>query len=184
MSKFNVNEVVLYQNGDRFELGIVKEVLEGEVPDLPSDAEQTIEYRVWYHTGDTTALTPEHCLHKISNAYAFTILRKQADPDLKPRTCRDMAVKILEPFMFYGKAYYQLEDWLTGLLERKPVEFPYNIVADEYLRCVVRNAIISRIDFDVYYSDETIEELVDKIIIYIYDKNFIELIDDFIKEEE
>lgn len=186
MSKFNIDEVVLYQNGNRFELGIVKEVLEGGVPDLPSDAEQTVvcEYRVWYHTGDTTALTPEHCLHKISNAYAFTILRKQADPDLKPRTCREMAVKILEPFMFYGKAYYQLEDWLTGLLERKFVEFPYDIVADEYLRCVVRNAIISRIDFDVYYSDETIEELVDKVIDYIYDKNFIELIDDFIKEEE
>ena len=42
-----------------FELGIVKEVLEREVPDFPSDAEQTIvcEYRVWFHNGDTTALT-------------------------------------------------------------------------------------------------------------------------------
>lgn len=241
MHKFNVNEVVLYQNGDRFELGIVKEVIReakhywngvlnqyeihrfeyNECEDklylythddkvivtlalscnasVLTDEEileflievfeeyeyvETISYRVWYHTGDTTALTPEHCLHKISNAYAFTILRKQADPYLKPRTCREMAVKILEPFMFHGKAYYQLEDWLTCLLERKSVEFPYDIVADEYFRCVVRDAIMSRIDLDVYYSDETIEELVNKIIVYIYDKNFIELIDDFIKEEK
>ena len=59
MSKFNVNEVVLYQNGDRFELGIVKEVLKWEVPNLPSDAEQTIvyAYRVWYHTGATSSYT-------------------------------------------------------------------------------------------------------------------------------
>lgn len=186
MSKFSVNEVVLYQNGDRFELGIVKEVLEREVLDFPSDAEQTIvcEYRVWYHTGDTSALTPEHCLHKISNAYAFTILRKQADPYFKPRTCREMAVKILEPFMFPGKAYYQLEEWLTGLLERKFVEFPYDIVADAYFRCVVRNATISR---NVYYSNETIEELIDKVIEHIYDKSvdyICKLIDEFVKEEK
>lgn len=184
MSKFNVNEVVLYQNGDRFELGIVKEVLEREVPDFPSDTKQTCEYRVWYHTGDTSALTPEHCLHKISNAYAFTILRKQADSYFKPRTCREMAVKILEPFMFPGKAYYQLEDWLTGLLERKSVEFPYDIVADAYFRCVVRNAIISR---NVYYSDVIIEELIDKVIGHIYDKSvdyICKLIDEFVKEEK
>lgn len=27
MSKFNINEIVLFQNGERFELGIIKEVI-------------------------------------------------------------------------------------------------------------------------------------------------------------
>jgi hypothetical protein len=135
MSKFNVNEVVLYQNGDRFELGIVKEVLEREVPDFPSDAEQTIvyEYRVWFHTGDTSALTPEHCLHKIANSHAFTILRKQADTCIQPRTCRELAIKILYQFPFellsqlHEYDYYALEDWLVAMLERKPIPFPKSI---------------------------------------------------------
>ena len=135
MSKFNVNELVLYQNGERFELGIVKDVLERKVPDLPSDAEQTTvcEYRVWYHTGDTTALTPEHCLHKIANTYAFTILRKQADVCIQPRTCRELAIKILYHlplkllFQLHEHDYPALENWLVAMLERKPIPFPKSI---------------------------------------------------------
>lgn len=187
MSKFNVNELVLYQNGERFELGIVKDVVKeakhywngvlnryeiyrfeyNEHEDkvylythdnkvivslaLSCDASvltneeileilievfeeyeyiETFSYRVWYHTGDTTALTPEHCLHKIANTYAFTILRKQADVCIQPRTCRELAVKILYQFPFellsqlHEHDYYALEDWLVAMLERKPIPFP------------------------------------------------------------
>lgn len=191
MSKFNVDEVVLYQNGDRFELGIVKEVIReakhywngvlnryeihrfeyNEYEDkvylythddkvivslaLSCDASvltdeeileilievfeeyeyvETISYRVWYHTGDTSALTREDTLHKIDNAYAFTILRKQADVCIQPRTCRELAIKILYQFplvalisQLYDYDYYALEDWLVAMLERKPIPFPKSI---------------------------------------------------------
>lgn len=43
--------------GDHFELGVIKRVVDDGA-------------FVWYHTGDTTAKTPWHCLHKIDNAYA------------------------------------------------------------------------------------------------------------------
>lgn len=190
MSKFNVNELVLYQNGERFELGIVKDVIKetkhywngflnryeihrleyNEDEDkvylythddkvivslaLSCDASvltdeeileilidvfeeyefvETISYRVWYHTGDTTALTPEHCLHKIANTYAFTILRKQADVCIQPRTCRELAIKILYQlplkllFQLHEYDYHALENWLVAMLERKPIPFPKSI---------------------------------------------------------
>ena len=60
-------EAVLYQNGDRFELGIVKRVCGDD------------EYFIWYHTGDTAARTHARHLHKISNRYAFHVIR--LDPD-------------------------------------------------------------------------------------------------------
>ena len=68
--KFKVGEMVIYQNGSRFELGIIKEVIWNN--------EFDVKYRVWYHTGDTTALTAEYQLHSISNAYAFKIERKRS----------------------------------------------------------------------------------------------------------
>lgn len=70
---FIVGEVVLYQNGEKFELGIVKSICERK----PNDWEQS--YFVLYHTGDTAARTGESHLHKIVNRYAFHIVR--LDPD-------------------------------------------------------------------------------------------------------
>jgi len=64
MNKFEVGEVVLYQNGDKFELGIVKRF--GNKPNT---------YFIWYHMGDTAACTDEINLHKIINLYAFDIKR-------------------------------------------------------------------------------------------------------------
>lgn len=88
-NNFKVGDAVLYQNGDRFELGIVKEVVEHRVKQrLRQDGlygkptgEEIVEtcYRVWYHTGDTTALTNEWSLHSIANAYAFNISRITVD---------------------------------------------------------------------------------------------------------
>lgn len=68
MSKFNVGEVVIYQNGDTFMIGVIKSVR----PDC-------VSYFVNYHTGDTASLTNEVHLHKILNAYAFKIIRKNTE---------------------------------------------------------------------------------------------------------
>lgn len=71
---FEVGERVLYQNGSRFEIGVIKEVCEREY-----EGKKQFSYRVWYHTGETTAMTNEWSLHKIWNNYAFEIRRK--DPN-------------------------------------------------------------------------------------------------------
>lgn len=75
-TKFVVGEPVLYHNRDRFELGIVKSI-------CPCNDNEEQDYFVNYHTGDTAARTPEHTLHKISNAYAFDIIRKSCE-DFEP----------------------------------------------------------------------------------------------------
>lgn len=64
---YAVGEPVIYQNGDRFELGIVKTVCEDN------------EYFINYHTGDTAARTHARHLHKIANDYAFVIARLNPD---------------------------------------------------------------------------------------------------------
>lgn len=66
---FEVGEPVIYQNGDRYELGVVKQKSRSKNP----------TYFCYYHTGDTAAATPQESLHKISNRYAFKIIR--LDPD-------------------------------------------------------------------------------------------------------
>lgn len=67
--KFKKGEVVIYQNGNNFELGIIDTVRSNKT------------YFVNYHTGDTTAVTNEENLHRIINAYAFNIIRKLANED-------------------------------------------------------------------------------------------------------
>lgn len=57
---FKNGEIVLYQNGERFEVGIIKE------RDDNSEGEEC--YRVYYHNGDTTALTNATDMKKIINA--------------------------------------------------------------------------------------------------------------------
>lgn len=61
--KYKVGEPVIYQNGNVFELGIVKR-------DCGND-----EYFINYHSGDTAARTHARNLHKITNRYAFKIYR-------------------------------------------------------------------------------------------------------------
>lgn len=85
--KFEVGEVVLYQNGTKFELGVVKKVIQFEKKTylkqqgFPPKGEpageitMAFDYFVYYHTGDTPARTSERDLHKIVNAYAFNIER-------------------------------------------------------------------------------------------------------------
>ena len=64
---YTVGEPVLYQNGDRFELGVIKTVCDND------------EYFVNYHTGDTASKTHARNLHKIENRYAFEINRLKVD---------------------------------------------------------------------------------------------------------
>ena len=71
--EYKVGETVLYQNGDKFELGIVKTVI------LDSEYYPTDEYFIWYNTGDTAARTHARNLHKISNDYAFNIIRLDSE---------------------------------------------------------------------------------------------------------
>lgn len=53
-------DYAIYQNGDRFELGLIKRMR----PDGGAF--------VYYHEGDTAAGTPPECLHEIANAYTIT----------------------------------------------------------------------------------------------------------------
>lgn len=64
--QYSEGEPVIYQCGNRFELGIVRSVCGGD------------EYFVNYHTGETAARTHARNLHKITNGYAFWIERKRA----------------------------------------------------------------------------------------------------------
>lgn len=176
MNKFNVEDVVLYQNGERFELGIVKEVIpyeqraytkqDGLFGKPSGELYEAYKYRVWYHTGDTTALTDECHLRKIVNAYAFTILRKQADADVNaPLTCRRIAAEILSQSELYGDMYYQLEDWLTNKLEGNNPDIPLGIEG-EYLRCALRIEVRDMLDDSDKLAVEAdeIESIVDSLL--------------------
>lgn len=84
MSRFKENELVIYQNDDKYELGIVKRVIDDS------------NYFIRYHTGDTSARTHERNLHKVHNSYAFTVLRKSVESDIALDPCKQMAKKILD----------------------------------------------------------------------------------------
>jgi hypothetical protein len=181
MNKFNKGEVVLYQNGDVFELGIVKEVLDIRF-EKPT-------YRVWYHTGDTTAVTSERHLHKVSNAYAFNVIRKSANnKDINLCPARQLASRILGQVELYGDFYYQVEDWLTDFLEGNEHDMPIGIEA-EYLRMALRVELRDFFDSkdieDIEPKD--IEECVDRIVdnyhVNVLNTDFInDVVDEYIEE--
>ena len=58
MSDFKVGEYIIYQNGDRYELGKIKRITNDGA-------------FVYYHEGDTAAKTPFACMHKIANEYVI-----------------------------------------------------------------------------------------------------------------
>ena len=130
---FKEGQVVLYQNGTTFELGIVKEVVERIVKQhLRQDGlygeptgEDTIQfcYRVWYHTGDTSALTDERNLHELKNDYAFLIMRRKADTSsINDTHARQLAASIIDDTSqlskLKGESYYECEDALTELINK------------------------------------------------------------------
>ena len=86
--KYEVGEPVVYTNGDKVELGVVKKVCGDD------------EYFVNYHTGDTAARTHARHLSKISNQYAFHVAR--LDPDGNERLMNGLAA--LERYCIYPNA--------------------------------------------------------------------------------
>ena len=58
MIDFKEGEYIVYQNGDRFELGLIKRVVNDGA-------------FVWYHDGSTAAKTPFDCMHKLINGYTI-----------------------------------------------------------------------------------------------------------------
>lgn len=60
MADFREGEYIIYQNGDRFEIGKIKR--------LTGDGAF-----VWYHEGETASKTPFDHMHKIMNGYAIRV---------------------------------------------------------------------------------------------------------------
>lgn len=69
--EYKEGEAVIYQNGNRFELGIVKSVCENG------------EYFINRHLGDFAIRVYEEDLHKIANHCAFHVIR--LDPNYNER---------------------------------------------------------------------------------------------------
>ena len=147
--KFEVGQTVLYINGDTYELGIIKTLI---------PTESGYKYRVWYHTGDTTAVTDERLLHEIKNEYAFRIIRRSANPmDISLSDSRKLASKIVDPFRFYGEAYYEVEDWVTACIEGYRADVPN--IDHEYIKCAVAIEIQNYLEISgIDYNDHTIRE--------------------------
>lgn len=58
MKDFKEGEYVIYQNGDRCDLGKIKRIVNGSI-------------FVYYTSGDTASKTPISHLHKLTNAYVI-----------------------------------------------------------------------------------------------------------------
>lgn len=60
MAEFKEGEYIIYRNGDRYELGLIKRIIPGDDGAF-----------VWYHSGDTASKTPFDCMHRLENAYVI-----------------------------------------------------------------------------------------------------------------
>ncbi|MBQ7436076.1 MAG: hypothetical protein IJV30_01975 [Oscillospiraceae bacterium] len=58
MTDFKVGEYIVYQNGERFEIGKIKRITNDGA-------------FVWYHEGETAAKTPFDCMHKLVNGFTI-----------------------------------------------------------------------------------------------------------------
>ncbi len=138
-AKFKPGDVVLYRNGTVYELGIVKSVttlsseLEGEVP---------YGYYVWYHTGDTAALTHESDLYRLNNSYAFTVLRRSVEHTVEQNPCIAMASVIMRVIDDVVRKNYGDENnlWLTEDEAEEQDDYPGMIsgVRDEILEVITK----------------------------------------------
>lgn len=59
MKEFKEGELIIYQNGDRYEIGKIKRIVDDGA-------------FVYYHSGDTASKTPFDCMHKLVNSYCIT----------------------------------------------------------------------------------------------------------------
>jgi hypothetical protein len=60
MDEFKEGELIIYQNGDRYEIGKIKRLCDNGA-------------FVWYHEGSTAAKTPYDCMHKLINGYCIKV---------------------------------------------------------------------------------------------------------------
>lgn len=58
MDEYREGELIIYQNGDRYEVGKIKRLTETGA-------------FVWYSEGDTAAKTPYEAMHKTTNGFAI-----------------------------------------------------------------------------------------------------------------
>ena len=58
MDDWRVGEYIIYVNGSKYELGRIKALADRGA-------------FVCYHEGETAALTPFHCMHKLVNGYCI-----------------------------------------------------------------------------------------------------------------
>lgn len=58
MVEFKESEYIVYQNGERFEIGKIKRITNDGA-------------FVWYHEGETAAKTPFDCMHKLVNGFTI-----------------------------------------------------------------------------------------------------------------
>lgn len=58
MENYHIGEYILYQNGDRFEIGRIKSLTDTGA-------------FICYHNGETASKTPYDCIHKIQNGYTI-----------------------------------------------------------------------------------------------------------------
>lgn len=75
-------QVILYSNGDRHELGVVKRVTETGA-------------FVNYHMGDTAAHTGFEHMKPIENEYAFLIVRKSVETEVRYNPILQLSERII-----------------------------------------------------------------------------------------
>lgn len=66
MDEYKEGELIIYKNGDSYEIGKIKSL-------TPTGA------FVWYSEGDTAAKTPYEAMHKLINAHAIKYTRLGGD---------------------------------------------------------------------------------------------------------
>lgn len=71
MTGFKEGDLIIYQNGDRFEIGKIKRITEDGA-------------FVWYSSGETAAKTPFDCMHKLVNGYVIEQESLGAGQDRQP----------------------------------------------------------------------------------------------------
>lgn len=78
MRDFKENELIIYQNGDRFEIGRIKRIVEDGA-------------FVYYHSGDTASKTPFDCMHKLINNYC--IIKTNLGGEMVCPECHEVEMK-------------------------------------------------------------------------------------------
>lgn len=98
---FEIGELFVYVNGDRWELGTVKR------PNNTGDG-----YFCWYSRGDTAANTPVRCMRKLANA-GWTHVEQACDD--RESLLRDLVQLVAVPaFDCYGCKYEEHKDCKDG----------------------------------------------------------------------